>query len=197
MGIAENVGHNKNGKPLYKMDKFGEPLLDKKNNKIIHDDIPSITTRFKEHLKEKTHSNFHDHLGFNINKSLLKNDIFIPEYYNPEIEIELKKFNSLELKLYDLRLKIRGPVSGTDSMSALPNPEGFVDLPEPFIDSNRNGTWDDSELFTDSNGNRKFDTIYVTLNQPPYENENILYKTKWNEKDVTITEIKMKFEGEE
>ena len=39
--------------------------------------------------------------------------------------------------------------------------------------------------------------LYVTLHRPPYENENILYKTKWNEKDVTITEIKMKFEGEE
>ena len=39
--------------------------------------------------------------------------------------------------------------------------------------------------------------IIVTLHQPPYENENILYKTKWNEKDVTITEIKTKFEDEE
>ena len=40
-------------------------------------------------------------------------------------------------------------------------------------------------------------TIVVTLWKPPYENENILYKTKWNEKDVTITEIKTKFEDEE
>ena len=39
--------------------------------------------------------------------------------------------------------------------------------------------------------------IRVTLHQPPYENENILYKTGWNEKDVTITEITPKFEGEE
>ena len=39
--------------------------------------------------------------------------------------------------------------------------------------------------------------IVVTLWQPPYENENILYKTKWNEKDVTITEMKTKFEDEE
>ena len=39
--------------------------------------------------------------------------------------------------------------------------------------------------------------IIVTLFQPPYENENILYKTKWKEKDVTITEITVKFEGEE
>ena len=45
--------------------------------------------------------------------------------------------------------------------------------------------------------NRKFDTIYVTLNQPPYENENILYKTKWNEKDVTITDVTPQFDGEE
>tara|TARA_R100000152_G_C6567387_1_gene35941 strand:+ start:157 stop:297 length:141 start_codon:yes stop_codon:yes gene_type:complete len=37
---------------------------------------------------------------------------------------------------------------------------------------------------------RKGTTIKVTLNQPPYENENILYKTGWKEKDVTITEIK-------
>jgi hypothetical protein len=32
--------------------------------------------------------------------------------------------------------------------------------------------------------------LYVTLHQPPYENENILYKTGWKEKDVTITEMK-------
>ena len=39
--------------------------------------------------------------------------------------------------------------------------------------------------------------IRVTLHQPPYENENILYKTKWNEKDVTITDITPKYIGEE
>ena len=44
---------------------------------------------------------------------------------------------------------------------------------------------------------RKDLIIYVTLHQPPYENENILYKTKWKEKDVTITEMKTQFIGEE
>ena len=39
--------------------------------------------------------------------------------------------------------------------------------------------------------------IIVTLYKPPYENENILYKTKWKEKDVIITEMKTKFEEEE
>ena len=39
--------------------------------------------------------------------------------------------------------------------------------------------------------------IYVTLHQPPYENENILYKTKWNKNDVTITDVTPIFEEEE
>ena len=38
--------------------------------------------------------------------------------------------------------------------------------------------------------------ITVTLNQPPYEDENILHKTGWNKKDVTITELKI-YMGEE
>tara|TARA_Y100001963_G_C6488644_1_gene312372 strand:+ start:301 stop:459 length:159 start_codon:yes stop_codon:yes gene_type:complete len=36
--------------------------------------------------------------------------------------------------------------------------------------------------------------IYVTLHQPPYENEYILHKTGWNERDVTITEVKQRIE---
>ena len=40
---------------------------------------------------------------------------------------------------------------------------------------------------------KRFDkpAIMVTLHNPPYENENILYKTGWKEKDVTIEEISM------
>ena len=37
--------------------------------------------------------------------------------------------------------------------------------------------------------------LYVTLWNPPYENENILNKTGWREKDVTITEINMEAEN--
>ena len=51
--------------------------------------------------------------------------------------------------------------------------------------------------FMDDFGNRKYNTIYVTLHQPPYENENVLYKTKWNKKDVTITDVTPKYIGEE
>ena len=66
-------------------------------------------------------------------------------------------FNTMELKLYDFRLKLRGPISGIDAKSALPGAEGFVDRAEPFIDLNNNSIWDEAELFTDSNGNRQYD----------------------------------------
>ena len=36
---------------------------------------------------------------------------------------------------------------------------------------------------------RRGTTIKVTLNQPPYENENILYKTGWKQKDCIIKEV--------
>ncbi len=38
-------------------------------------------------------------------------------------------------------------------------------------------------------------TMYITLYNPPYEDEDVLSRTKWKAKDVTITEIKM--HGEE
>ena len=36
---------------------------------------------------------------------------------------------------------------------------------------------------------------YITLYNPPYDDETILSRTKWKEKDVTITEIH--YQGEE
>ena len=38
---------------------------------------------------------------------------------------------------------------------------------------------------------------YITLFQPPYEDEDIISRTKWKLKDVKITEITPEFEGEE
>lgn len=39
-------------------------------------------------------------------------------------------------------------------------------------------------------------TMYITLHNPPYEDENILSLIKWKAKDVTITEVKQ-YHGEE
>ena len=43
----------------------------------------------------------------------------------------------------------------------------------------------------------KNQTIKVTLFQPPYENENVLNKTGWKEKDCEIKEVTMKVYEEE
>ncbi len=40
------------------------------------------------------------------------------------------------------------------------------------------------------------DKLIITLHNPPYEDENILHKTGWKAKDVTITELKQ-YQGEE
>tara|TARA_B100000214_G_C23559072_1_gene441974 strand:- start:181 stop:387 length:207 start_codon:yes stop_codon:yes gene_type:complete len=45
--------------------------------------------------------------------------------------------------------------------------------------------------------NRKNAIIYVTLHDPPYENENILYKTGWKSKDCKIEEISVNAETTE
>jgi len=46
-------------------------------------------------------------------------------------------------------------------------------------------------------GIRKYDTSYITLHNPPYENEDVLSHTKWKLKDCIITDVTPKFEGEE
>ena len=39
--------------------------------------------------------------------------------------------------------------------------------------------------------------IRVTLYEAPYEDENILNKTGWKTEEVTITDVTMKYQGEE
>ena len=50
--------------------------------------------------------------------------------------------------------------------------------------------------FKVEHNNYEIPTTYITLHNPPYEDENILNKTGWKSKDVTITEIKT-YQGEE
>lgn len=94
MAIAENVGHDKNGKLLYLMDKNGSYLLDGNGKKIINDDFPKIVEKFKEFstgtLKHQSH------LGFTFNSSQIENHILIPEYYNPEIVQRLQLLENEE-----------------------------------------------------------------------------------------------------
>ncbi|MFW9903442.1 MAG: N-6 DNA methylase [Candidatus Thorarchaeota archaeon] len=88
MAIAENIGHDKNGKTLYLIDKKGDYILDKSGKKIINDDFPEIIKNYNKFARENLHNQ--SHLGFIFRSSQIDNQILIPEYYNPEITQRLQ-----------------------------------------------------------------------------------------------------------
>ncbi len=90
MAIAEKVGHDKNGKTIFKMDKSGRYILDERGNKIIDDDLPLIVEKYIKYKKTGRIENF-DRFGFVVKLSQIKDNIFIPTYYDPEVKKELAK----------------------------------------------------------------------------------------------------------
>jgi len=104
MAIAENIGHDKNGKPLYKMDKAGNILKGDNGDIIINDDFPEIIKRYQ--MFQNGDKLAHSHLGFSIKISQVYNYILIPEYYNPDINNRLQLLKQSEkvllFKLGDL-----------------------------------------------------------------------------------------------
>ncbi|MFX1243107.1 MAG: hypothetical protein ACFFA7_17825, partial [Promethearchaeota archaeon] len=86
--IVENVGHDKDGKILYKLEKDGSKKLDFNGNSMINDDLIDL------HLKLTEAEEFNylkDQKIFKIKFSQIKNKIFIPVYYIG-VEKTLKKF---------------------------------------------------------------------------------------------------------
>ena len=76
--IIDNVGHDKDGKTQYILNKDGSKQLDKNKNPIINDDLIDL------HKKLKIIEDFNyqkEQKLFKINFSQIKNNIFIPSYY--------------------------------------------------------------------------------------------------------------------
>jgi len=85
--IVDNVGHDKDGKVLYKLNKDGSKKLDASGNAIVNDDLLDLNLKLKEcedfnYTKEQN--------IFKIKFSQIKNNIFIPYYYTG-VEKTLKK----------------------------------------------------------------------------------------------------------
>ncbi len=91
MAIARATGHDKNGKRTYKMDRSGELVRDASGLPILDDDFPEIARRFREFLDKKAPIDSFSHLGLSIMRSQLRSDVLVPEFYDPEIEIELER----------------------------------------------------------------------------------------------------------
>ncbi len=76
--IINNVGHDKDGKTQYILNKDGTKKLDKDKNPIVNDDLIDL------HVKLKNSEDFNyqkEQKLFKINFSQIKNNIFIPSYY--------------------------------------------------------------------------------------------------------------------
>jgi type I restriction enzyme M protein len=87
MGIANSCGHNKNGKEIYKINQDGSFIFDSEGGKIIDDEIALIAEKYQSFRQNRPVSN--SHLGFVVNYSQIKNWIFIPDYYDPELQQEI------------------------------------------------------------------------------------------------------------
>ena len=88
--IVENVGHDKDGKVLYELNKDGSKKLDSTGTPLINDELIDLHLRIKEagefnYLK--------DQKIFKIKYEQIKNKIFIPIYYTG-VEKTLKKLES-------------------------------------------------------------------------------------------------------
>jgi len=115
--IIENVGHDKDGKILYKLNKDGSKQLDSNGETILNDDLLNLNVRLREaekfdYLKEQK--------CFKINYSQIKNNIFIPVYYTG-IEKTLKKLAiNEEIELLSIKELIEKKIIYTNKGGYLP-----------------------------------------------------------------------------
>lgn len=92
MSIAKSIGHNKNGKEIYKINKNGTPQLNTNGYKILDDDTVEIAQNFVKFLGGNL--SIENHLGFIIPSNEIDQNIYIPEHYNPDIK---ERYNELKL----------------------------------------------------------------------------------------------------
>ncbi len=88
--IADNVGHDKNGKEIYRIGETGIPLTDHEGRKVIADDLPIIVQNYRVFRSNK-HLDY-SALGFILNRDDLVNNILIPAYYDPDVRERLHTY---------------------------------------------------------------------------------------------------------
>ena len=98
--IVENVGHDKDGKILYKLNRDGSKKLESNGVAIVNDDLHDLHLRLREaeqfnYLKEQK--------IFKISFSQIKNKVFIPLYYTGVEKILKKLANDEKFELLSIK----------------------------------------------------------------------------------------------
>lgn len=89
MGIAKNIGHDKNGKPTYKFNVDTSYIVDENGDKILDDETLEIAKNFNKFLINELEEE--STLGFVVATNEIAENIYIPETYKPEIKQALSK----------------------------------------------------------------------------------------------------------
>lgn len=89
MAIANAIGHDKNGKPTYKLNTDTSYKIDIQGNKILDDETPEIAQNFVKFLNGGLEDE--SVLGFAVATTETEEHIYIPETYKPEIKQALSK----------------------------------------------------------------------------------------------------------
>ncbi|MFX0001753.1 MAG: N-6 DNA methylase [Candidatus Hermodarchaeota archaeon] len=142
--IVENVGHDKDGKILYKLDNDGSFKLDSAGKRIVNDDLLDL------HIKMKEAEEFNylkDQKFFKIKFNQIKNNIFIPVYYTG-VEKTLKKLvNNKNFTLLTIKDLAEKNIIYTNKGGYLPRGDeigshvyGLGDI--PFIRTSELNNWE-------------------------------------------------------
>ncbi len=142
--IVNNVGHDKDGKDLFKLNRDGSKKIDQNGNQIINDELLDL------HIKMKKSERFDYHkkqLVFKINFSEIKNNIFIPYYYTG-VEKRLKMLQeNRDYVLCSIRDLVQKKIIHSQKNSHLPRGDeigshvyGLGDV--PFIRTSEISNWE-------------------------------------------------------
>ncbi|MFX1353709.1 MAG: N-6 DNA methylase [Promethearchaeota archaeon] len=142
--IVDNVGHDKDGKTLYKLNKDGTNKLDTEGKPIINDELIDLNEKLMN-CEEFDYST--DQKVFKINFSQIKNSIFIPYYYIG-VEKTLKKLEKdKDFILYSMKDLASRNIIFTNKSGYLPrgdeigsNVYGLGDI--PFIRTSDINNWE-------------------------------------------------------
>ncbi|MFX1315543.1 MAG: N-6 DNA methylase [Promethearchaeota archaeon] len=142
--IVDNVGHDKDGKILYKLNRDGTKKLDLEGNLVINDELINLHLRLKE---VKDFNYFEEQKNFKIKNSQIKNSIFIPTYYTG-VEKILKKLSvDKNYQLKSIKELVEANIIYTNNGKYLPrgdeigsNVYGLGDV--PFIRTSELNNWE-------------------------------------------------------
>jgi type I restriction enzyme M protein len=172
--IVENIGHDKDGKVLYRLNKDGTKKLNSMKIPIVFDELINLLIK----LQDAEEFNYlHDQKTFKIKFSQIKNNIFIPAYYTGVEKTLSKLGNDEKINLVRIKDLAENKIIYTNKGGYLPRGAeigshvyGLGDI--PFIRTSEITNW---EVNLDS---------YKKTSQEVYEQ----YKEKQNieEKDILL-----------